>query len=272
VKQWAPLAAAVVLVLGAVLLMLRVTQDPPESPPAANTANGAPDPVEGWDTGDEPDPELQQPSGQNRGDLAESDASADAAGGGSDAPQTPEAEAQAAASEALRVEDNFEAKAKAQLCLRLNPRNTQCSSILRRACGRSGDWVCLRVETDACLARDPEDYDCLASRITLNSRARKFKLAEADLAKLRAQQPEGSFTYAAAAGLHLFKGELKEALADYRTACGLGQEAACLRANQLDAKLHGNVKAPAGSTTAGSSAKAASSASNALSPPAAPTP
>lgn len=244
-KQWAPLAAALVLVGGALLLMLRVTEDPPptEAPPAV-PADAA---LSELDAEAETATEPQAPTGQNHGEDADAGGRAEGAEGdaGSDAgPQTPETAAQAAASEALRIEDNFEAKAQAQLCLKLNPRNAECSSTLRMACGRSGDWPCLRVETDACLAREPENYDCLTSRVTLNARARKFKLAEADLAKLRAQKPEGIFTYTASAGLHLAKAEFKEALADYRAACELGQEAACLQANRLDTRLNGSAKVP----------------------------
>src|SRR5690606_8162606 len=121
----------------ALLLLLRVTEDPSptETPPAA-LADAA---LSELDAEPEAAPEAQAPTGQN---LSEPDAGTRAEGDeadpGTDArPQTPETTAQAAASEALRVEDNFEAKSQAQVCLKLNPRNAECSSTLRMACGRS---------------------------------------------------------------------------------------------------------------------------------------
>lgn len=161
--------------------------------------------------------------------------------------RSADALAQDAAARALASADYWEAKAQAQVCLKLDPRNLECSRTLRLACGRTGDFVCERAEVDECLERNPKDYECLVERAKLNTIKRRFNAAERDLVELRKQRPGGVWTILTEATIHEAKGELPKALEGYRKGCDEGQESACLAANRLDTKLN---KTPAASPSA----------------------
>lgn len=225
--------------LGGWVLLRDDTPDAPDAQLLASAAAGAPNLAEDPSAESErpTPPELPEPSANPPVPSAEP----------TPIKQIPEAIAQAAAIQALQVEDNWEAKAQSQVCLRLNPRNVECSRVLRKACGRMGDFACERAEVDDCLERDPKDYECLVARAKLNTIKRRFKDAERDLAELRRQQPSGLWTLLTEAVIHEAKGELPKALEGYRKACDEGQESACLAANRLDTKLH-KKPAPSAST------------------------
>ncbi|MCA9646706.1 MAG: hypothetical protein H6718_26150 [Polyangiaceae bacterium] len=225
---WLPLAGF--LGLGGWVLLRDDAPDAPDAKLLASAAAGAPNlPDEASSAEAEPTPTA--PSSRDIPSPAPSESAPANA-------QIPEAIAQAAAAEAYRTEDNWEAKAQSQVCLRLNPRNLACSRTLRLACGRMGDFVCERAEVDECLERDPKDYECLVERAKLNTIKLRFKDAERDLAELRKQQPNGIWTILTEAAIHEAKGELPQALEGYRKACDEGQESACIASNRLDTKLH----------------------------------
>ncbi|MGE0328871.1 MAG: tetratricopeptide repeat protein [Polyangiaceae bacterium] len=223
---WLPLVAF--LGLGGWVLLRDDSPDLPGPQLLASAAAGAANLPE------EPSAELEEPTPTEPPDSGPPAPSASS----EPTAKIPEAIAQAAAAEALRTDDNWEAKAQSQVCLRLNPRNLECSRTLRMACGRMGDFVCERAEVDDCLERDPKDYECLVARAKLNTIKRRFKDAESDLAELRKQQPNGMWTILTEAVIHEAKGDLPKALDGYRKACDEGQESACLAANRLDTKLH----------------------------------
>lgn len=229
---WLPLT--VLVGLGGWALLKDDAPDPSNAKLAASAAAGAPNLPDAPEApNDVPKPTPTEPDPAPSADSLPAPSAPRDAG-----PQSPAAAAEAAAAEALRKEDNWEAKAQAQVCLRLDPRNTECSRILRHACGRMGDFVCERAEVNECLERNPKDYECLVERTKLNTIKKRFKLAERDLAELRKQQPNGVWTILAEAAIHEAKGELPKALEGYRKACDEGQESACLASNRLDTKLH----------------------------------